>query len=297
MRKFPFYWVDAFASKKLGGNPCAVVLNADSLSTDEMLAIAKEMNLSETAFVIASEKADFAARYFTPHEELPFAGHHTIATGHALLQAGLIQKVESIKKISLELTAGIISVTIQQKTNSSSRVEMRQLAPKFLRTYDPQEILPIFGLSQEDLLPGNVIQTVSTGSPILMIPLKNHEALKRVNYVKVEAYLALKARSDFLWPHHFTVQGVTDEATTFARSLATPPNTFEDPFTGSATGCMAAYLWKYQIIPDRKFIAQQGHWLGRPGQAEVEILGDSKNIEGILVAGSAETIIIGELLL
>ena len=85
--QFPFYWIDAFASKKLGGNPWAVVLGADSLSADEMQAFAKEMNLSETAFVVASRNADFAARYFTPTEELPFAGHPTIATIHALQQA------------------------------------------------------------------------------------------------------------------------------------------------------------------------------------------------------------------
>lgn len=295
MRKFPFYWVDAFASKKLGGNPCAVVLNADSLTAEEMLSVAREMNLSETAFVVSSDKADFGARYFTPQEELPFAGHPTIATIHALLHAGFIKLTESKKTVSLELPAGVISIEIQSFQEGSSRIQMKQLAPKFLKNYKPNDILPIFGLSEDDLLPNALIQTVSTGSPVLMIPLKNHDALRRAQYVDFNAYSKLKAQGDFLWPHHFTLTGATDKGRTFARSLATSPDALEDPFTGSATGCMAAYLWKYKLISSPKFTAQQGHWMGRPGEAEIEVLGSPRDIEGILVAGSAETIIVGHL--
>ena len=291
MGKFPFYWIDAFAEKKMGGNPCAVVLEADSLSAESMLSIAKEMNLSETAFVVRSKKADFGARYFTPQGELPFAGHPTIATAHALVQAGLIRS----KRITLELPAGIIFIDIEQVREDASKVGMMQLAPTFLKIYEPEEVLPLFGLTFLDLIPGGKIQTVSTGSPILMIPLRNHEALKRANYVDTNGYKDLIARGDFLWPHHFSLGGVTSKATTFARSLAIPPNTLEDPFTGSATGCMAAYLWKYNMIQSPKFIAQQGHWMGRPGEAEVEVIGDPENITGIRVAGLAETIIVGQI--
>lgn len=297
MREFPFYWIDAFTSKKLGGNPCAVVLNADSLNDIEMLSFAKEMNLSETAFVIKSSRADFGARYFTPQEELPFAGHPTIATIHALLHAGLIQTADSKKQVSLELPAGIISVVVQQKHVGTSRIEMIQLAPQFLKTYDPKVVLPIFGLTMNDLLPGALIQTVSTGSPILMIPLKNHDALRKANYFNVDAYNELKESGDFLWPHHFTLQGATENGDTFARSLAFPTSTVEDPFTGSATGCMASYLWKYNLISNPKFIAQQGHWMGRHGEAEVEVIGTAEAIEGVRVAGSAVTVISGSLYL
>jgi trans-2,3-dihydro-3-hydroxyanthranilate isomerase len=258
-----------------------------------MLSFAQEMNLSETAFVVHSDKADFGARYFTPQEELPFAGHPTVATIHAVLQAGLIQKMGLENTVSLELPAGVIAVKIQQIDQGSSRVEMKQLAPQFLKTYDPKDVLPIFDLRLDDLLPGALIQTVSTGSPILMIPLKNHDALKRARYVDLAAYKDLKTKGNFLWTHHFTLTGATDSGRTFARSLATPPNTFEDPFTGSATGCMAAYLWKYKMISNPKFTAQQGHWMGRPGEADVEVLGSSEDIQGVLVAGFARTIVVG----
>jgi trans-2,3-dihydro-3-hydroxyanthranilate isomerase len=130
----PFYWIDAFTNKPFGGNPCAVVLDCDSLSADQMQAIAKEMNLSETVFVLTpSGKADFGARYFTPEEELPFAGHPTIATISALIQEGRIKTTESITRVSLELPAGLIPIEVV-RTSSGAKITMSQLAPQFLKT-------------------------------------------------------------------------------------------------------------------------------------------------------------------
>jgi trans-2,3-dihydro-3-hydroxyanthranilate isomerase len=294
MSDLPFYWIDAFTRNKLSGNPCAVVLNADELSANQMQSIAREMNLSETAFVTSSRRADFGARYFTPQEELPFAGHPTIATAHALLQAGLLSSGKELTKLSLEVPAGIIPVEITAGEDSSV-VSMLQMAPKFLRTYDPKDVLPIYGLKSEDLLPGATIQTVSTGSPVLMIPLASHDALKRVRYVDAAAYRKLLESGDFLFPHHFCLQGATAQGRTFARSLGTPPSTLEDPFTGSATGCMAAYLWKHDLIAEDRFIAEQGHWMGRPGEATVELVGTRRNIQAVRVAGGAVTVITGTL--
>ncbi|MEZ0392188.1 MAG: PhzF family phenazine biosynthesis protein [Pseudobdellovibrionaceae bacterium] len=294
MRKFPFYWIDAFANQKLGGNPCAVILNADSLSSDEMQKIAQEMNLSETAFVLHSDNRKFAARYFTPQEELPFAGHPTVAVAQALAQAGLLDFPSNLPiQISLKLPAGLIPVEVRRDRDGSSQVQMSQLAPQFKRIYDPQQILPIYGLSVDDLLPGAVIQTVSTGSPVLMIPLKDHASLRKVKYMDGSAYDRLKAEGDFLFPHHFVLKGATENGATFARSLGTPPNTLEDPFTGSATGCMAAYLWKYGLISKTRFVAEQGHWMGRPGCADVEVILENNQIQSVLVTGTAQTIIEG----
>src|ERR1035437_176620 len=101
MAQYPFYWVDAFTSKELGGNPCAVVLDAGTLSSKSMQSIAREMNLSETAFVMSSKKANFAARYFTPEGELPFAGHPTIATIHTLIHSGRLKVLEPVASVSL----------------------------------------------------------------------------------------------------------------------------------------------------------------------------------------------------
>jgi trans-2,3-dihydro-3-hydroxyanthranilate isomerase len=293
--RLPFHWVDAFTTRALGGNPCAVVLDADSLSPEKMQAFAHEMGLSETAFVLKSKKADFRARYFTPEREIPLAGHPTIATIHTLIDAGRIAKSGAGTRISLELEAGVIPVDIRFDSlyPGSPRITMSQLAPKFLRTYDPEIVLSAFGLKKEDVLPALPIQTVSTGSTFLMIPLKNQEALKRMEMDR-KRFRALREGSDFFSAHLFCLQGVTADATTFARHPGLPPDTLEDPFTGSATGCMGAYLWKYGLIREPRFVAEQGHWMGRPGQAEVEVVGSSDAIETVRVGGRAVTIIRGE---
>jgi trans-2,3-dihydro-3-hydroxyanthranilate isomerase len=290
----PFYWIDAFTNKPFGGNPCAVVLDCDSLSADQMQAIAKEMNLSETVFVLTpSGKADFGARYFTPEEELPFAGHPTIATISALIQEGRIKTTESITRVSLELPAGLIPIEVV-RTSSGAKITMSQLAPQFLKTYDPKEILEIFGLSEGDLLPGARIQTVSTGTAILMVPLANLDALKRVAYRDANRYLKLKSEGDFLFAHHFCLEGATANGRTFARSLPTPPAHLEDPYTGSATGCMAAYVWKYGFVSESRFVAEQGHWMGRPGFGLVERVGTPEKIDSVKLSGEAVVVAHGQ---
>jgi trans-2,3-dihydro-3-hydroxyanthranilate isomerase len=294
VNQLPFLWVDAFTGSRFGGNPCAVVLNADRLSAEEMQRIAGEMNLSETAFIRTSKKADFGARYFTPAEELPFAGHPTIAAVHSLVHTGQVTCRDGRASISLELPAGVIPIDIES-VNGRTKITMTQLAPKFLRTYEAEPVLEIFGLASHDLLPGAVIQTVSTGTPILMIPLASLDALRRTSYKDSARYLKLKSEGDFYFAHHFSIEGATSAGRTFARSLPTPPATLEDPFTGSATGCMAAYLWKYGFVQEKRFIAEQGHWMGRPGAGEVERVGSADEIQAVRLSGEAVTLIHGEI--
>jgi len=103
--------------------------------------------------------------------------------------------------------------------------------------------------------------------------------------------------ADFSSPHLFCLGGATPEGDTFARHLSPPPDVFEDPFTGSATGGMAAYLWRYGLIDQPRFTAQQGHWIGRPGVASVEVIGPRTDIETVKVGGEAVLILRGEFIL
>jgi trans-2,3-dihydro-3-hydroxyanthranilate isomerase len=128
-----------------------------------------------------------------------------------------------------------------------------------------------------------------------MLPLSDLAALRRAQ-IDISAYRALHARADFFSPHLFCLVGVTSAGRTFARHLGVPPDVPEDPFTGSATGGMAAYLWHYGLIDTPAFIAEQGHWLGRPGQAWVEVIGSPQNITAVKVGGQAVTVLHGELL-
>src|SRR5262245_66454257 len=163
MPTFPFMQVDAFADRPLHGNPCAVVFDADALDDATMLAIAREMNLSETAFVLRSKVADVGARYFTPAEEIPLAGHPTIATVYALVETGRLALAGDTTTIALELRVGPIPIEIRTRAGVVQQIVMSQPAPQFLATYAPAEIAPVFGLAAEDVLPGVPIQTVSPG--------------------------------------------------------------------------------------------------------------------------------------
>ncbi|NTU84274.1 MAG: PhzF family phenazine biosynthesis protein [Chloroflexales bacterium] len=296
MVTYPYRLVDAFTDRPLGGNPCAVIFDADSLDAATMQAIAREMNLSETAFVVRSTVADVGARYFTPAEEIPLAGHPTIATIFALVDAGQITLAGDETRITLELPAGVIAVAIHARAGQVSAIVMSQLAPRFLTVYDPGEVLPAFGLTAADALPGTLVQTVSTGTPQLMIPLRDHAALRRAR-VDVAVYSALRARGDFFSPHLFCLGGATAAGRTFARHFGVPPDSPEDPFTGSATGGMAAYLWRYGLIDTPTWIAEQGHWMGRPGQATVEVVGPPEAITTVRVGGGAVIVVRGELTL
>jgi trans-2,3-dihydro-3-hydroxyanthranilate isomerase len=295
-KSYPFMQIDAFTTTRLAGNPCGVVFDADDLSDETRLAIAREMNLSETAFVVRSAVADFGARYFTPAEEIPLAGHPTISTVFALIDSGRLKLTGDLTTISLELRAGPIRVDIESVRGMVQHIVMSQKQPQFLRTYAPEEIMPVFGLTAQDVLPGVPLQTVSTGTPQLMIPVRDLDVLRRIN-TNLLSYAALHARGDFFSCHVFCLRGATDQGRTFARHLSPPPDVFEDPFTGSATGGMGAYLWHHGLIDQPIFIAEQGHWMQRPGQSKVEVVGSRDDIETVKVGGSAVTVLRGELVL
>jgi trans-2,3-dihydro-3-hydroxyanthranilate isomerase len=293
MPTYSLYQVDAFTTQPLSGNPCAVVFDCSDLTDDVMLAIAKEMNLSETSFVWRMDDERFRARYFTPAEEIPLAGHPTIATIYGLIDSGRLKLDDDYFKLPLVLRDGPVEVEIFAKANKVERVVMSQRKPQFLSTYHPADILPAFGLDESDLLPNAIIQTVSTGTPQLMIPIKDLDSLRKAS-LDLEKYAALRNASDFFSPHLFCLQGI-EHGTTFARDFGLPPDTLEDPFTGSATGGMAAYLWHYGLIESPTFIAEQGHWMSRPGQGYVEVIGPREDIQTVKVGGAAVTVFKGEL--
>lgn len=258
-----------------------------------MQAIALEMNLSETSFVWRMEDGRFRARYFTPAEEIPLAGHPTIATIYALIDSGRLKLNSDYLKLPLVLRDGPVDVEVLAKDRKVERIVMSQCKPQFLATYRPAEILPSFGLDESNLMPNAVIQTVSTGTPFLMILLKDLDSLRKAT-LNLEKYAALRNGGDFFDPHLFCLQGI-EHGTTFSRDFGLPPDTLEDPFTGSATGAMATYLWHYGWIDSPTFIAEQGHWMNRPGEAYVEVVGPREDIQTVKVGGTAVTVLKGEL--
>ena len=157
-------------------------------------------------------------------------------------------------------------------------------------------MISLFGSIREYVLLDITIQAVSTGTPQLMIPVKNLEVLQKIDF-HATAYAQFRANADFFSTHLFCLQGLTEAGDTFARHFVEPPDLIEDPFTGSATGGMGAYLWHYGLINQPNFKAEQGHWMHRPGLATVEVVGPRDDIETVKVGGNAATIVRGELTL
>ncbi len=285
-------WVDAFTDRPFGGNPCAVVFDADAIAVDSRIAFTRETRLSECAFLVASSVADFGARYYVASGEIPMAGHPTIATVTALLDAGVVEPADGTASFTLEVGAGVLPISVDATVGGPPRITMQQLRPTFGDTWDRDLVAPLVGLEPADLRASP--RTVSTGTPVLVTPLVSHAALRRAR-LDVDALLAFHDThdTDFFEPFLTAMGGATDDGDVFSRLLLTPPEPPEDPFTGSATGCLGAWLWASGEIDRPTFVAEQGHDMARPGRAEVEVLGPPDDISGVRVTGTGVVLVRG----
>jgi trans-2,3-dihydro-3-hydroxyanthranilate isomerase len=294
MPSLPLLLVDAFTDRPFAGNACSVVLDAGGLSRELMQAIAREMNQSETAFVLGGKGTRFDVRYYTPGEEIPLAGHPTIATTAALADAGRLVPTGARTEVTFVLRDGPISIAYEKPESGLARVVMTQRRPEFRQVLDGAAIASIFGLEPSDLRTAAPVQVVSTGTPQLMIPLASLEALRRVR-VDVPRYVALRASEKFFSVHLFVVEGMTPRGRTFARHFGVPPDHTEDPVTGSATGGMGAYLFHHRLVREHDFVAEQGHWMGRPGSVDVHLEGTPEDVRSVSIAGQAVVVARGML--
>lgn len=292
MATYSMDWIDAFTSEAFGGNGCVVVHQADEISFEQRLQLVRETSLAECAYLVRSDAADFGVRYYLADREIPFAGHPTIATVASLLDRGQIDIASGSAQFTLETGAGVIPIEVD-----GSQIIMTQAAPDFGQTFDPAEIAELYGLSAEDVAAPP--QVVSTGTPFCITLLRDKDALRRavLDLDRLETWRtkAGSTRAELLEPFLVTLGGETPAGETFSRLLLAPPSLPEDPFTGSATGCMAAWLWHHGLIENPKFVAEQGHWLGRPGSANVEVLGPGDAISGVRVGGQGKVLMRGEL--
>lgn len=292
MRALPIIQVDVFTHEAFGGNPCTVVFDADGLDQATMQRIAREMNLTVTAFVLNSERADWQLRFFTPGEEVPMASHATIAAVYGLLSSQRVRHQHGLQRLSMELYPGVTDVEIAGEPGDNPLIFLTHMRPEFMQDYDPAEVADAFSVPVSALRKGVPVTTVSSGTPQLMVPFADIGSLRRAR-VNHDAYAHLRAFGDFFSAHLFVTEGITPVGNTFARHFGVPPDWREDPFTGSATGSMAAYLWRHRLVRDPVLVAEQGHWLDRPGRGEVEVLGDPDDIRGVRVGGRAVEILEG----
>ncbi len=291
MKSYRVICIDTFTQVPYTGNPCFVLPDASGLTDLQMQAIARETNLSETSFVLPSARADFRVRYFTPHGELPFAGHPTIATAFVLAQEKLIPLQEPITRIHLEFSIGVLPVHIHVQEKRPVRVVMTQQTPTFGQTFTPAETAPCFSLEVSDLQSDCPPQVVSTGVPFLIVPARDIQVLQKVQMQR-NALVELCAKASVSAAFMFCIGGFRAKADTHAR-LFDPKGTMEDPFTGSAAGCMGAYAVYYGLRPGPYLLAEQGHIIGRPGEGMLEISGSPAHIEAVRLGGEAVKVLEG----
>ena len=305
-----YFVVDVFSGKALAGNPLAVVMNSVGLSTEQMLAIAREFNLSETTFVerrpAELERAEgVRVRIFTTMEELPFAGHPTLGTA-SVLKLHFPDAAEG-DTVRLALNVGCVPVQFGDTPVGSTEGEsgalfgeMTQRDAEFGAELDPVEVARLTGLTGYDLYPGLTPQVVSTGTAFAIVVLRSHQALARLQVRLMEATPWLRERGA-RWFYVVAPTG-TKEPGWRARMQFEGG---EDPATGSAAGCAIAFLVRYGAVGQGvRILLRQGVEIGRPSDLflsarMVDRVGNEEDIRvtDIRVAGSTVLVAKGRLFL
>ena len=271
-----FYTLDVFTTTRFQGNPLAVITDGDGLSQDQMRAIAREMNLSETVFVQkpTDDRALARLRIFTTKEELKLAGHPVIGTWFLLAELGVVPAQEGGVHVLQQTGAGILPVEIRFKDGRPQRVTMTQKEAAFKPSkINKKKLAESLGLSLKNLEPKLEPEFVSTGIFNLMVPLRNRQALGKIELNMVE--LARLLGKQGALAYCFALGG---NSSAHARGMM-PWGMYEDAATGSAAGSLGAYLVKYgKFGAGHTLHIAQGVEMGRPSEIEVEVSQTGKKL-------------------
>jgi trans-2,3-dihydro-3-hydroxyanthranilate isomerase len=289
-RKFSFVQLDVFTSRPLEGNQLAVFSDARGLSDDEMQKLARETNLSETTYILprdadVEQQQGHKVRIFTVNEELPFAGHPTLGTAWYLRQHSVSDEVV------LDLKVGKIPVRFEQR-NGLLFGEMRQTEPKFGQIHEHAAVARVLGVAVAELDENLPIQTVSTGMPFTMVPFRSLATLTRLNFSwhQMAPYLASIGNPAFFY---FVCRETLDpNATLHARMIF---YNGEDPATGSAAGCCAAWSVRHGVLPpEAQGLIEQGVETRRPSFLYIRAGRSGDAVTNVRVGGHVVQVVDGE---
>jgi len=290
MKTYRIYQIDAFTTQRFRGNPAGVVSNADGLTDAQMQAIARELNNSETAFILSPTAPDHEVwiRFFTPTIEVPSCGHATISAHFVRALEKKLPSCTVIQKIGI----GILPVEIIEQ-DDSYKVIMTQGRVEFLPPIAEAErnaIVTALELSEHDLDQRCPIQIISTGHSKVLIGIDNQgtlHSLKPDLTRLTELSRMIGCNGYFV----FTLASDSDDVLAHGRMFAPAVGISEDPVTGNANGPLGAYLVKHQLVRPRngvfRFRAKQGEAIGREGIVEVEVAVQDGNPLQVRVGGRA----------
>ena len=292
LRRFSFAQFDVFSSHPFEGNSLAVLPDARGLSDQQMQAIAREMNLSETTFILPREpqverERGVRVRIFTVQEELPFAGHPTLGT------AFLLRGSTGAAEVILDLNVGKVPVRFEEKSGQPVFGEMTQAEPKFSLTHDRETVVRAAGLRDGDIDPSLPVQTVSTGLVFTVVPLRGLEVIRRlhVDLKNASEYLERSGGGKFFY--FVTRETVDPAARLHARMLF---YNGEDPATGSAAGCAAAWMAANGVAQsDERVLIEQGIEIQRPSRIFVRASLLDNRVVNVRVGGNAVEVLRGEI--
>jgi trans-2,3-dihydro-3-hydroxyanthranilate isomerase len=289
--------VDVFTDVALTGNSLAVFLDGRGLSTEQMQALAREMNLSETTFVLPGEatterERGVRVRIFTVQEELPFAGHPTLGTAFVLRGAS------GASEVHLDLNAGTVPVRFTDHPVQPVFGEMTQKDPKFGVIHDVDAVARLTGLSTADFDSSAPIQTVSTGVPFTIAPLRSLKTLQNLR-LDIDGSVEYLARSGGKFFYFVCRETVDPNAWLHARMIF---YNGDDPATGSAAGCCAAWMVAHGVAAsDEQVLIEQGLEVHRPSRIFVRAtkhdVGQDNHVVNVRVGGNCVEVLRGEVTL
>jgi len=304
MKEYRFMQVDVFTDRPFGGNPLAVFPEAEGLTTEEMQRLAREMNLSETTFVLPTQApgADFKVRIFTPAKELPFAGHPVVGTHWVLAHLGRVYLREPLTQVRFELGVGVLPADLHVADGRVERVVMTQDRPTFhAMLEDLTDLAEGLGLAPEAIAEtGLPVHVVSTGLPQMMVPVRSLAEVQALDAGQLNtpalnrACRAVDAEQTVMV---FTLETERPEATVHVRLFAPLLGVPEDPATGSANGALGAYLVYHKAVPVTEptthILSEQGAEIGRPSTLYVEVDHTEEEITAVRVGGQVVPVVEG----
>lgn len=293
---------DVFTGEPLTGNQLAVFLDGRGVSTTRMQAIAKEMNFSESTFILPADApgTDVRMRIFTPGLELPMAGHPTIGSTFALAHAAVIPP--GTGRFVFGLGVGPTPVDLEWEGGRLRFAWMTQLNP----TFDPPiadraGAAAAIGLSIQDLVPDLPVQRISCGVPFMFIPLRDPSVVDRAetNLAAFRTFVGSNGLESDTCLFFFAMSRPGSAETVYSRMFAPGAGISEDPATGGASGPLGCYLVRYGLVTGaaaQRIVSAQGVFMGRPSRIHISISGTADAITQVKVGGEAVLVARGELL-
>ncbi|MHA1124988.1 MAG: PhzF family phenazine biosynthesis protein [Candidatus Heimdallarchaeota archaeon] len=285
------YQVDAFTNKPFFGNPAGVVIDS-TLTTEQKYKIAREINLSVTAFVSTSEKADFKIEYFTPKKEIPVSGHASIAAFWILAEIGRLKRDNNKAKATFETLKGTYTMEVKWKNEKVDKVFMALDKPVFTKTdLDPRKLADMLGINPAKIEANDKLPLIiaNAGSPKLLVLITSKEMTDAMvpNYDELER-LCRKLKVTGI--HLYTFDTYLEGSNCYARHFEPIRGLPETATSGLANGALGAFLVKKGFAPPGTLIIEQGESLDRAGKVEIKIKATQDEIKSVKIGGKARVV-------